>query len=120
MCIKERISAYCKRKNIAISRLEKLSGLSNGYFNQVKKRPSLDKIEMISKVFPDLNTNWLLTGEGEMLNPNVIQKNQNGDNIHGDTVTVNKSETASFLELLKKKDEQIDNLISIINKLSDK
>ena len=67
MGIKERVSEYCKLKNIAISRFEKDAGLSNGYFNQVKKRPSLDKIESISRAFPDFNTDWLLTGEGDML-----------------------------------------------------
>lgn len=67
MGIKERVSEYCRRKNIAISRFEKMSELSNGYFNQVKKRPSLDKIESIGGAFPDLDTDWLLTGEGTML-----------------------------------------------------
>lgn len=67
MCIKRRVSAYCEYKNIAISRFEKEAGLSNGYFNQVKKRPSLDKIESINRAFPDFSTEWLLTGEGSML-----------------------------------------------------
>ena len=67
MDIKERVLTYCNLKNIAISKFEKLSGLSNGYFNQVKKRPSDEKIESIRRAFPDLNSVWLLTGEGEML-----------------------------------------------------
>lgn len=67
MCIKDRVSDYCKRKNIAISRFEKEAGLSNGYFNQVKKRPSIDKIESIKRAYPDINEDWLLTGEGDML-----------------------------------------------------
>lgn len=67
MCIKNRVAEYCKKKNIAVSKFESLSGLSNGYFNQVKKRPSPDKIDGISKAFPDINTDWLITGEGEML-----------------------------------------------------
>ena len=67
MDIKQRVLDYCKTKNIALSKFEKLSGLSNGYFNQVKKRPSDGKIESINRAFPDLNTEWLMTGEGEML-----------------------------------------------------
>lgn len=67
MNLRQRVLEYCKRKNIAVSRFEKECNLANGYFNQVKKRPSLDKIESISRAFPDLNTDWLLTGEGEML-----------------------------------------------------
>lgn len=67
MELKERVSEYCKLKNIAISKFESLAGLSNGYFNNIKRRPSLEKIENISRAFPDLNTTWLMTGEGEML-----------------------------------------------------
>lgn len=67
MELKERVSEYCNLKNIAISKFESLAGLSNGYFNNIKKRPSLEKIESISRAFPDLNTAWLMTGEGEML-----------------------------------------------------
>ena len=81
MCIKDRITEYCKLKNIAISRFEKEAGLSNGYFNQVKKRPSLDKIESISKAFPDFNTDWLLTGEGEMLRGAVVQPSDSASGI---------------------------------------
>lgn len=67
MDLKERVSMYCDKKNITISKFEKLSGLANGYFNKVTKRPSEDKLESISRAFSDLNTIWLLTGEGEML-----------------------------------------------------
>ena len=67
MELKDRVLAYCGRKNIALSRFEKDSQLSNGYFNQVKRRPSLDKIKSIEAAYPDLNIDWLLTGEGSML-----------------------------------------------------
>lgn len=65
--LKDRVSAYCERKNIAISRFEMLAKLSNGYINNVKGRPSNEKIENIYRAFPDLNIEWLLTGEGNML-----------------------------------------------------
>ena len=67
MELKDRVLSYCGKKNIALARFEKESKLSNGYFNQVKKRPSIDKIKSIEEAFPDLNIEWLLTGEGEML-----------------------------------------------------
>ena len=67
MELKDRVLAYCGKKNLPQARFEKESKLSNGYFNSVKKRPSLDKIKSISEAFPDLNIDWLLTGEGSML-----------------------------------------------------
>ena len=39
MTIKERIKEYCEKKNIALSRFEHCAGISNGYFNNVKKTP---------------------------------------------------------------------------------
>ncbi len=103
MEIKSRISEYCKHKNIAISRFEKNAGLSNGYFNQVKKRPSLDKIRGIIEAFPDLNTDWLLTGEGEMLKGSTVQTTygDNSPNINGNDNSVTIGETAVLKERVK-------------------
>lgn len=67
MTLKDRLLEYCQHTGVKISAFERRSGLSNGYFNQVKKEPSRSKISQIAAAFPDLNTDWLLTGEGEML-----------------------------------------------------
>lgn len=65
-------------------------------------------------------------GEGEVLNTIVNQNNIDGDNIQGHNVTVDKSHTDKFFDLLKAKDEQItkcqsqiDRLIGIIEKLNN-
>lgn len=77
----------------------------------------------IKEAFPDVSIEWIKSGDGELFNSPVVQTNQNGDNIHGQSVTVNKSETEKLLEaldkcheLLKKKDEQIDKLLNILSK----
>ena len=41
--------------------------MSNGYINSLSGSPSANKINDISKVYNDLNIEWLLTGEGEMI-----------------------------------------------------
>lgn len=68
--IKGRLLVYCSHTGIPVSRFEKEAGLSNGYFNQVKKQPSLDKLDSIHRAFPDLNIDWLVYGAGNMLNNN--------------------------------------------------
>ena len=111
MNVKDRVSEYCKRKNIAISRFEKEAGLSNGYFNQVKKRPSLDKLESIGKAFPDLNKDWLLTGEGEMLNaPLQSGHDNNQQNAHGTGITQTLTPSANEAAL-------IENTAALINEV---
>ena len=45
----------------------------------------------------------------------VVQNNQNGNNIHGNTVNYQgENSTEKLIEMLKKKDEQIDRLLSLL------
>lgn len=120
MTIKERIYSFIEYKGITVKKFEELCGLSNGYISSMRKGFGSDKLNNVLTMFPELNREWLLYGEGEMLNPKVIQNNQNGDNIQGHSVTVNKTEK-DYLEIIKrqseqlsKSQEQIDRLLSII------
>lgn len=103
-----------------------ISELLNG-----KRTISAKLINKIYKMFPELNRDWLTTGEGEMLMGWVFQNNKNGDNIQGNSVTINKPER-DYLDIIKKltsqlsksqeqiskSQEQMDRLITIIeNKL---
>lgn len=67
MTVKERLIFYIKSKHLSQRKFEILVGLSNGYVNNINKSIQPDKIQKITLQFPDLNTGWLLTGEGEML-----------------------------------------------------
>jgi transcriptional regulator with XRE-family HTH domain len=68
--LRERVRQYCEYMNIRISQFEKKAGLSNGYFNQVSKKPSDAKLGAIAKAHPALSIEWLCTGHGEMLKGN--------------------------------------------------
>lgn len=65
--IKQRIIRYIKSKRISQRRFETEAGLSNGFVNNIVKTIGADKLRKISIAYPELNTDWLLTGEGEML-----------------------------------------------------
>lgn len=67
MSVKDRLNEYLKSKNIKKSHFEKSINVSNGYINSLSGSPSANKINDISKVYNDLNIEWLLTGEGEMI-----------------------------------------------------
>lgn len=67
MKLRDRILKYIEHKGIDKSNFEKQSGLANGFVDKSgdnTRRSSLDKI---SNAFPDLNIDWILTGQGEML-----------------------------------------------------
>lgn len=65
--VKERIKEFIKYKNISIRSFERTCGLSNGYINSIEQTIMPNKMKIINLQYPDLNTSWLLTGEGEML-----------------------------------------------------
>ena len=65
-------------------------------------------IKKIAMMNDSINEDWILTGKGEMIKYSISQSNVNGDNIQGHSVSVNKTQTDKFIDLLKTKDEQIN------------
>ena len=58
---------FIEYKDIKKRAFEEAVGLSNGYLNQLRNSPGVDKISAILETYPEINKVWLLTGEGEML-----------------------------------------------------
>lgn len=75
MTVKERLKMFIQYANISVRRFEHSCGLSYGYVNSIRVSIQPDKIESIATQFPDLNTGWLLTGEGTMLREPEESKN---------------------------------------------
>ena len=69
--VKERLISFIKQLGIAQAKFEKQCGLANGYINNIRKSISPDKLQQIALTFPELNTGWLMTGEGDMLRSNT-------------------------------------------------
>ena len=65
-----RLYEYLDYKNVKPTRFEKEVGLSNGYLGtQLKRKADLGE-SILNKIIDnclDLNTEWLLTGQGSML-----------------------------------------------------
>lgn len=74
--IKERLIAFIAHLGIGQGKFEKNCGLANAYVANIRKSITPEKLQKISQQYPELNTGWLMTGEGEML------KNTSNDNIH--------------------------------------
>lgn len=64
MAIKERINQFIKLKGLSVLNFEKQCGLSNGFVRKIVNTITVDKMLNILSAFPDLNINWLLTGNG--------------------------------------------------------
>lgn len=68
MSIKERLTQFIQFKGLSMGAFERTCSLSNGFVCKVGDSIRRAKLENISAVYPELNTNWLLTGVGSMLN----------------------------------------------------
>lgn len=121
--LKDRLIEFIDYLNISRLAFEQSIEKSNGWASKPGNTLRDDVRAKLTEVYPELNINWLLTGEGTMLKngSQVVQHNQNGDNINGKTVKVTKDSSDKLIEVIleqskqiSKSQEQIDRLISII------
>ncbi|MDD3479988.1 MAG: hypothetical protein PHI42_06350 [Paludibacteraceae bacterium] len=77
--VKQRLIEFLTYKKIGQKKFAETCGLSSGYVNAIRKSIQPDKINRIAMQFPDLNTGWLLTGNGEMLNVDTEKVAHNND-----------------------------------------
>jgi transcriptional regulator with XRE-family HTH domain len=128
--VKERIIEFIRFKNISQKAFEKEVGLSNGYVNNIRRSIQPDKLQKIALQYPDLNTGWLMTGEGEMIRNNqqigdITSSTVIGANVSGNGVKITHNDFSGMIELqkgyqdlLKKKDDHISELLLIVSKLT--
>lgn len=67
MSVKERIKAFINFKQISMREFCRQVGVSNSYVSSMRSSIQPDKLLRIAHVFPELNSDWLMTGEGDMI-----------------------------------------------------
>lgn len=67
MDIKDRIKEYIALKRITVAEFERNTSLSNGYIKNLKSSIGADKLNEIISAYSDLNLEWLVTGNGDMI-----------------------------------------------------
>ena len=63
-----RLKTFLKSINLNVRQFEQKCGFSNGFVSNIKEQIRLNVVTVIHFHFPELNLNWLFTGDGEMLN----------------------------------------------------
>lgn len=112
MSVKERLTEYLKYKKISKRQFEISIGVSNGYVTNMRKSIKPERIESIALIYSDLNTGWLMTGEGEMIKTAQQDFPVKTVTIPADAWDIIQKQANS----LEMKDRQMDELISIIKK----
>jgi transcriptional regulator with XRE-family HTH domain len=130
-----RIRKIRSEKKLTQGDFSNIIGIKQANLSHIENKGLKITIDILNKIISnfDIDANWLLTGKGEMLrNEQKIGDISNstvvGANVKGNGISIHHSMSEeSITELVKtyseanrKQQEQIDSLIAIINKLSDK
>lgn len=67
MGVKERLIEFLKTEGISNSEFSRKMGLSPAYIASMRKSMPEEKVEKLMSLFPQLNREWLMYGEGEMI-----------------------------------------------------
>lgn len=67
--VKNRLIYFISKSNLSVSDFEKKAGLSNGFVSKTNNNIRKATLRSISSAFPELNIDWLIKGEGDMILP---------------------------------------------------
>lgn len=128
--LRERLYIFIEAKHLNVKQFELRCGLSNGMVSHVTGNIRESTLRKMSNAFPDLNIEWLLTGEGEMLLKDVPMPtdvmqimgshNTNSNNIFNyprNTIDALKAQINILNERIVEKDAQIQEKDSQIRQL---
>lgn len=85
MNVKDRILKYLNSKGVAITKAEVLLGWSKGALLKANSVSS-DRLSEFILQYPEINSDWLLTGNGPMLKtdyPTTVQQSERSANYQG-------------------------------------
>ena len=68
--VKDRLLYFLKTKRIRPAEFTRTFGVSRAYISSMRKAPSNEMLEKISLEYPELNMEWLITGDGTMIKAN--------------------------------------------------
>ena len=116
--MKQRLMRFIKSQNLSQGKFERMCGMSNGYLCNIKQSIGSSKIQSIAMAFPQLNTEWLLTGVGDMLNEGYTTFDPVGvaiptaPNLENEIILLKAKleEKEKMIELLKQQLEELNNL----------
>ncbi len=74
--VKERLLQFLKAKGVSKAGFARLMGVSEAYVSTMRKSLPEARVTKMTELFPDLNRDWLLYGEGEMLLTPEKRKNE--------------------------------------------
>lgn len=112
MTTKDRTLRFIAHKGLSVKKFEEICGLSNGYLNSMKSGYGNSKLAQVLRAFPELNRDWLVYGEGEMIKGDSIQQEETLTPIPTIEATPMQEDTlvAELRAQIERLESKIDNL----------
>lgn len=111
MRLTERLLIYLEYKAVTVYSFEKTCSLGNGYLGKQNKGKGSVGSDILAKIalhYPDLNLNWLITGQGKMLQKQVSDiKNTDQETMAREEVVVYKIRN-KLVDLLKTQIKELE------------
>jgi hypothetical protein len=122
MSVKQRIKTYIKHKNLSLRGFSLSIGMSENYISSMKTSIQPDVIHKIAVQYTDLNTGWLLTGEGSMLKngTELNETSEKYDSKTRDRVDVLIDTIKGLNETINGLNKRLDEKQQMINYLKDR
>lgn len=98
--VKERLILYLRSKGIPRVIFSRTIGVSDTYIGSMRESIQPDKLKVITVRYPDLNIEWLLTGEGEMLKAKYKERDETANLIVKDQIVSYKKGNISTDNLI--------------------
>lgn len=111
--VNSRIMQIMREKNLNKNSLAKLLNLSQPALAKIEKNLNLPSYKLLFEIiqnFPDINTEWLLTGTGKMLRSLDVTLEPEDQKTLVDLVSSQKNEIQFLKDKLEEKDKIISDL----------
>ena len=114
--IKERIIYFIENQSIKKKDFFNKVGITSANFrgNAVNTPLNSTAIENIFTLYPEINLEWLITGNGNMIKTGVLYSQKNVENVINDPKETSQSQESLFQEI-----ENLKNTIKIIEEERD-
>ena len=117
--LKSRIIEFIASKDMSVRRFEIECGLPNAYVSNLRNNITSRRLDAITAKFPELNLQWLMTGEGSMSrNEPVENSGTDDDDIEKRFVKMHMQMLRIMTEFIKREEnnaaqyrEHIDHLV---------
>lgn len=112
--VNNRIMQIMREKNLNKNSLSKLLDLSQPALTKIEKNLNLPSFKLLFEIiqnFPDVNPEWLLTGDGKMLRKNPVNLESDDQQTLIELCELQRKEITELKDELKEKNKQLGDSI---------